>query len=76
MASLHENGISFQNIHHFLFLNPLMLSKTSESYIFGVESHLPTSPQDMASKRAPDPPKMGKIHKNRANNQQNIQTIG
>jgi hypothetical protein len=32
-----------------------MLSKTSDSYRFGVGGHLPTSPQDLASKRGKYP---------------------
>jgi hypothetical protein len=37
-----------------------LLSKISDSYRFGVGGHLPTSPQDMASKKDPKSSKMGK----------------
>jgi hypothetical protein len=49
-----------------------MLSKTFDSDRFGVGGHLPTSPQDMASKRALDPQKWAKSSKNQANNNSNL----
>jgi hypothetical protein len=43
---------------------PPWLQEASGLYRPEVGNHLPTSPQDLASKRAQDPPKMDKISKN------------
>jgi hypothetical protein len=43
---------------------PLRFSRTSILYRLEVGNKLPTSPQDLASKRAPDPPIMAKIPQN------------
>jgi len=43
------------------FQNSLMLLRTSSLYRFWVGILLPTCSQDLASNRAPDPPKVGKI---------------
>jgi hypothetical protein len=59
MASLHKNGFASTIHHHFPDLNlPFMASRTSGLYRLEVGNKLPTSPQDLASKRAQDPPKM------------------
>jgi hypothetical protein len=65
MASLHKNGFGFTILQHFPVLNlPLRLPRTSGLYRLEVGNKLPTSPQDLASKRAPDPPIMAKISQN------------
>jgi hypothetical protein len=59
MASLHKNGFGSTILQHFPFLNlPPMASRTYGLYRLEVGNNLPTSPQDLASKRAQDPPKM------------------
>jgi hypothetical protein len=59
IASLHKNGSVFTILQHFLVLNlSLMASRTSGLYRIEVSNKFPTSPQDLASKRAHDPPKM------------------
>jgi hypothetical protein len=50
-------------------LNLLRLPRTSGLYRLEVGNKLPTSPQDLASKRAPDPPIMAKISQNWLKNQ-------
>jgi hypothetical protein len=49
-----------------------MASRTSGLYRLEVGNKLPTSPQDLASKRAQDPPKMAKISQNWLKNQLKI----
>jgi hypothetical protein len=73
MASLHKNGFGFTILQHFPVLNlPLRLPRTSGLYRLEVGNKLPTSPQDLASKRAPDPPIMAKISQNWLKNQLKI----
>jgi hypothetical protein len=48
-------------------MNLPRLSKTYDLYIFGVGSLLLTSPQDLASKRAPDPHFLEKVRLNHIN---------
>jgi hypothetical protein len=58
MASLHKNGFGSTIHQHFSVLNLPMSSRTFGLYRIEVGNKLPTSPQDLASKRAQDPPKM------------------
>jgi hypothetical protein len=70
MDSLHQNGFGFTIIHHLSCSEPLLrLPRTSSLYSLEFGNKLPTSPQDLASKRAPDPPIMAKIPPNRLKNQ-------
>jgi hypothetical protein len=70
MASLHKNGFGFTILQHFPCSEPpLRLPRTSGLYRLEVGNKLPTSPQDLASKRAPNPPKMAKISQYQAKNQ-------
>jgi hypothetical protein len=60
-------ALQFFNI--FPILNPLRFPRTFGLYRLEVGNKLPTSPQDLASKRALDPPIMAKISQNWLKNQ-------
>jgi hypothetical protein len=62
-------ALSLQFFIIFPVLNPLRLPITSGLYRLEVGNKLPTSPQDLASKRAPNPPIMVKISQNWMKNQ-------
>ena len=55
---------SFKKSSSLYQYEPLGMSKTSDLYRIWVGDPIPTSSQDLASNRAPDPPKMGKISQN------------
>jgi hypothetical protein len=60
MASLHKNGLDSINLQHKPVLNLLNGSKNSGFYSLEVGNKLPTSPQDLASKRVQYPPILDK----------------
>jgi hypothetical protein len=65
MASLHKNGFGFTILQHFSSSEPPQwLSRTFDLYRLEIGNKLPTSPQDLASKRALYPPIMAKISQN------------
>jgi hypothetical protein len=60
-TSLHNNDFGLENLQHKPALNfLLMASRRPGLYRFEVGNHLPTSPQDLASKRAQYPPILAK----------------
>jgi hypothetical protein len=70
MASLHKNGFGFTIIQYFSSSKPIpRLPRTSGLYRLEVGNKLPTSPQDLASQRAPDPPIMAKLSQKQKKNQ-------
>jgi hypothetical protein len=70
MASLHKNGFGFSILKHFPDLNlPHRLPRTYGLYSLEFGNKLPISPQDLASKRASNPPIMAQISQYQAKNQ-------
>jgi hypothetical protein len=70
MASLHKNGFGFTILQHFSSSEPVpRLPRTFGLYRLEFGNNLPTFPQDMASKRAQDPPIMAKISQKQLKNQ-------
>ena len=51
-------ALAWQFFNISLFRNPFMASRASGLYRYEVANDILTSPQDLASKRAQDPPKM------------------
>jgi len=65
MASLNKKWLCLYNYSKFLLLcPPLRLIRTYGLYRLEIGNKIPNSPQDLASKEAPGPPKIAKISQN------------
>jgi hypothetical protein len=68
-ASLHKNDFGFTILQKISCSKPpFRLTRTYGLYRLEVGNKLPTFPQELASKRAPNAPKMAKIPSNKLKN--------